>query len=92
MSHFNALITEAERARFAAACRRHGFVPAQFRLVGDDFCKAIDGAGEMTREVVVTHQFSARPRRYLRGQFADWIAAFENDLLAGAFNDHTHGW
>ncbi|MDF3883091.1 hypothetical protein [Cupriavidus basilensis] len=70
----------AEREAFTNACRRHGFIAADFSV-----CDV--AAGEQDRLVSVLRPETGVLMQYAAGSRNSWSTKFEHDLAIGFFGD-----
>ncbi|MGO4155424.1 hypothetical protein [Cupriavidus sp. YAF13] len=69
----------AEREAFTNACRRHGFIAADFSVC--------DMAGEQDRLVSVLRPETGVMMQYAAGSRDSWSTKFEHDLAIRVFGD-----
>jgi len=72
----------AEYDAFERACKRHGFVPADFEITAS---RAADGVGGALLRITVVRVVGSDAETYRATDGVAWTVAFERDLEADVF-------
>ncbi|WP_124715418.1 hypothetical protein [Burkholderia stagnalis] len=85
-AHLLSQFPQDEQDDFANACIKHGRSPQEFEVVDEDQYPSGGRVGPVTRQVTVAIRGKGAVGVYNGGHGTNWIADFERDLGAGAFN------